>query len=181
MSESVAAKRYANALFEVAKESKQLEKVEQDLQLIVDTIFTDQVIVNFLNHPQINAEDKRKVVGDTIGKSVTQISENLLFLLIDSHRQNELPAILSEYTKMANDDRGIIGVEVRTVDELGIQEKEKLAKALAKEFTKEIRLNNIIDPSIIGGVIVNVGDKIYDGSIRTKLNVMKRLITTSRV
>ena len=82
---------------------------------------------------------------------------------------------------MANEDRGIVRVEVITIEELGEQEKENLAKALAKEFKKEIRLSSIIDPSIIGGVVVNVGDKVYDGSIRTKLNVMKRMIITSRV
>lgn len=181
MSESVAAKRYANALFEVAKENQQLEIVERDLHLIVDTIFSDQAIISFLNHPQIEAGEKKKVITKSFAENVTQIFMNLMFLLIDSHRQNELPAILEEYTKIANEDRGIIGVEVRTIDELGEDEKGKLAKALAKEFNKEIILNNIVDASIVGGVVINIGDKVYDGSIKTKLNVMKRMITTSRV
>lgn len=181
MSESVAAKRYANALFEVAKESKQLEVVEQDLQLITETIFSDKTIISFLNHPQIKADEKKEIIDNSLGKNVTQITKNLLFLLIDSHRQNEFLAILDEYTKMANEDRGIVDVEVRTIDVLGEQEKEKMIKALTKEFNKKIYLHNIMDPSIIGGVIMSIGDKVYDGSIRTKLNVMKRMITTSRV
>ncbi len=181
MSVSVASTRYANALFEVAKESKQLDVVEQELQLIVETIFSDQTITSFINHPQITADDKKELIDKVFGENVTKISRNFLFILIDSHRQNELPAILNEYIKMANEDRGIVRVEVITIEELGEQEKENLAKALAKEFKKEIRLSSIIDPSIIGGVVVNVGDKVYDGSIRTKLNVMKRMIITSRV
>jgi F-type H+-transporting ATPase subunit delta len=181
MSESVAAKRYAKALFEVAKESKQLGRVEQDLEQIINTVYADEAIVNFLNHPQITADDKKKIIADSVGANIVSITKNLFMQLIDNHRQNELPNIFSEYTKLANDDRGIIGVEVRTITELSAREQEKLSKSLAKEYGKEIRLKNVIDPSIIGGIVINVGDKVYDGSLKTKLNVMKRTITTSRV
>lgn len=181
MSESVAAKRYAKALFEVAKESKQLERVEQDLEHIIETVYADEAIATFLNHPQITADDKKKIIADSVGANLIPITKNLFMQLIDNKRQNELTNIYSEYSKLANEDRGIVEAEVRTISELGAQELDKLSQSLAKEYGKEIRLKNVIDPSIIGGVVINVGDKVYDGSLKTKLNVMKRTITTSRV
>lgn len=181
MSEGIAAKRYAKALFEITKDSELLEKVEEDLQLIVNVISSDEDIRNFLNHPQITREIKKEVIKSAFKENISQTTKNLLFTLIDNNRQNTLDGILSEYIKMSNSYRGIIDVETLSVVALNDVEKVNITESFTEKFNKQIRLRNIIDPSIIGGMIVRIGDKVYDGSIRTKLKVMKRNLTTSRV
>ncbi len=181
MIEGIAAKRYAKALFEITKDSELLEKVEQDLHLVVKVIYSNEDIKNFLNHPQITREVKKDIINSAFSKNISQITKNFIFQLIDNNRQDALEGILSEYIKMANNYRGIIDVEALSVVALNDVEKEKITNSFTKRFNKQIRLKNTIDPSIIGGMIVRIGDKVYDGSIRTKLKVMKRNLTTSRV
>ena len=181
MIEGVAAKRYAKALFEITKDSELLEKVEADLRQIVQVVYSDDEIRNFLNHPQITREVKKEVINAGFSNDISQITKNFLFQLIDNNRQDTLEGILSEYVEMANNYRGIIEVEALSISALNDQDKEKITKSLTERFNKQIRLKNIVDPSIIGGLIIRVGDKVYDGSIETKLKVMKRSLTTSRV
>ncbi|MGD9679481.1 MAG: F0F1 ATP synthase subunit delta [Vulcanibacillus sp.] len=181
MIEGLAAKRYAKALFEITKDSELLEKVEQDLHLVIEVIYSSEEIKNFLNHPQITREVKRTIIDSTFGQAISQITKNMLFQLIDNNRQEALEGILSEYIKMANNYRGIIDVEAISVIALSDADKEKVTKSFAEKFNKQVRLKNTVDPLILGGMVIRIGDKVYDGSIKTKLKVMKRNLTTSRV
>ncbi len=181
MIEGLAAKRYAKALFEITKNTELLDKVEQDLQLVIKVIYGSEEIKNFLNHPQITREIKRNIIDSTFGQAISQVTKNMLFQLIDNNRQEALEGILNEYIKMANNYRGIIDVEAISVVTLSDTDKEKIIKSFAEKFNKQVRLTNTVDSSILGGMVIRIEDKVYDGSIKTKLKVMKRDLTASRV
>ena len=181
MIEGLAAKRYAKALFELTKEADSLDKTEQDLQLIIKVIYEDEEIRKFLSHPQIAREMKKKIIASTFGENISKLTKNMLFQLIDNNRQEVLVEILNQYVKLANDYRGIIDVEAISVISLNETEKNRITESFKIKFGKKVRLKNVIDSSIIGGMIIRIEDKVYDGSIKTKLQVMKRSLTTSRV
>lgn len=181
MIEGLAAKRYAKALFELTKEADSLDKTEQDLQLIIKVIYEDEEIRKFLSHPQIAREMKKKIIASTFGENISKLTKNMLFQLIDNNRQEVLVEILNQYVKLANDYRGIIDVEAISVISLNETEKNRITESFKIKFGKKVRLKNVIDSSIIGGMIIKIEDKVYDGSIKTKLQVMKRSLTTSRV
>jgi len=181
MIEGLAAKRYAKALFELTKETDLLDRTEQDLQLIIKVIYDDEEIRKFLAHPQITREVKKKIVASALSDKILKLTKNMLFQLIDNNRQEVLGEILNQYVKLANDHRGIIDVEAISVVSLNEKEKDKITESFQNKFGKKVRLKNKIDSSILGGMVIRIEDKVYDGSIKTKLQVMKRSLTTSRV
>lgn len=181
MIEGLAAKRYAKALFELTKEKNLLDKIEQDLQFVIKVIYEDEKIRKFLNHPQITREAKKEIITSTFGDSISGFTKNMLLQLIDNNRQEVLTEILNQFVKLANIYRGIIDVEAISVVSLNETEKNRIIESFKNKFGKQVRLKNIVDPSILGGMVIRIEDKVYDGSIKTKLQVMKRSLTTSRV
>ncbi|MGD9677949.1 MAG: ATP synthase F1 subunit delta [Vulcanibacillus sp.] len=181
MIEGLAAKRYAKALFELTKETDLLDRMEQDLQLIIKVIYDDEEIRRFLAHPQITREVKKKIIASALSDKILKLTKNMLFQLIDNNRQEVLGEILNQYVKLANIHREIIDVEAISVVSLNEKEKDRIAESFKNKFGKKVRLINKIDSSILGGMVIRIEDKVYDGSIKTKLQVMKRSLTTSRV
>jgi len=181
MNGSVIAKRYAEALFAVANKHEILDKVEQDLRLIVNVIKDTEGLVNFLRHPQIDGEVKKQVVDSSFGETISWVSKNFLFQIIDSAREEYIEQILAHYIKLANEIRGIVDITAITADSLTKADQEKISASFSKKLGKEIRLDNVLDPSIIGGMIIQVGDRVYDGSLKNKLQDMKRSLVASRV
>lgn len=181
MIDGLVAKRYAEALFEVANVKNLLDQVENDLQLIVQVINDTEDFMSFLRHPQIDGDVKKKMVESAFGDAISEISKNFFFQLIDSRREEFIQEILIQYRKLANSARGIMDIEATTVVSLDANDSEKIAKSFGDKLGKKIRLNNIVDPSIVGGMVIKIGDRKYDGSIKKQLQVMKRSLMASRV
>ena len=181
MIDGLVAKRYAEALFEVAKEKQLLEQVRQDLALTDKVIANTEGFMNFFLHPQIDSKRKKEIINQSFADNLSLISKNLLFQLIDNHRMEFIEEILNFYVKLVNEALGVIEVQAITSSELSSEDKEKISQALQVKFNKEIRLNTQIDPAIIGGMIIKVGDRVYDGSIKKQLKVLSRSLTASRV
>lgn len=105
---------------------------------------------------------------------------NFMNLLIDRHRENELDAILAYYTRLANQERGMEDALVTTVQPLSEEESESLKQHFGKLTDKKIRIQNVVDPSILGGMIVQIGDRLFDGSVAGKLERFKRRVILSK-
>lgn len=165
----VVAKRYAEALFDVAKSRGTVDAVENQLQLVSETVSGHAELENMLHHPRISGEDKKKVVEQIFQNDVNQEVLNLLKVLIDRHRESILEELKEAYTKLANEYRGLIDMTVITASPLNKEEEEKLTEAFGRLFDKKLRLTVNVDPKIIGGVLVKVGNRLYDGTMAGKL------------
>lgn len=181
MIDGLVAKRYAEALFNVANEKNLLDKVEQDLKVAAEILNNTEDLMTFLRHPQVDSQKKKNLIDSSFKDSIAVISKNFLFQLIDNHRIEFIEDILRIYVKLANDVRGVLDVEAVTAVPLDDSENGKVIQSLSGKFGKQIRLTNVIDPSVIGGMIVKIGDRIYDGSVNKQLKVLKRSLTASRV
>lgn len=104
-----------------------------------------------------------------------------MFLLIDNNRLEILDGVQKQYVKLANEARGIVKVEAISVAPLNDKEQEKIIKLFSDKLNKKIQLVNTVDSTILGGIVLRIGDKVFDGSISKKLQVMKRNLTTSQV
>lgn len=180
MSNGTVAKRYATALFQIANEQNLLEQVEQEL-VAVRAVFTEnKELLSVFNHPKVTKATKKTIVKESFTNVSTPVL-NTLLILIDRHRQSIIPDLVDFFIEEANNVRGIADAKVYSVRELTNEEKTALSEAFAKKVGKTaLRIENIIDSSVLGGVKLRIGNRIYDGSVSGKLARVERELLTKR-
>jgi F-type H+-transporting ATPase subunit delta len=161
--------RYAEALFQIAQEQENIEQLEQELQSVVKIIADSRDLQKILYHPQITPEEKKVILKSIFAGRVSRVTVNFLYLLIDHKREFFLKDIVTFFMEMANQVRNLAQAQVTSAVELKGEEKKKLNEILEKIVRKRIRAEYSIDPSLVGGVVVRIGDRVIDGSVRTKL------------
>ncbi|MCP8967907.1 F0F1 ATP synthase subunit delta [Ectobacillus ponti] len=180
MSMDIVAKRYAVALFKLAKEKHMLETFEEDLKAVQEVFTSNQTLNTFLAQPNISKEQKKSLVGQAFA-SVSQPILNTLFLLIDNKRESIITSLADEYFALANEERNVADAIVYSVRPLTEDEKAALAEVFAKRAGKDaIRIKNVIDTDLLGGVKVRIGNRIYDGSLQGKLARIQRELLNNR-
>jgi len=165
---------YADALFQVAKSEDLIEVVEDELYRLKETLQKNAELREFLSNLQIAQEGKKKALMEIFGKGVSAITLNHLNLIIDQGRQRKLVSIIEEYFRLAAAAREKVTVEVITSIPLPEKMAEKLRRELTKATKKQVFLKARVDPSILGGAIVQIENKIIDGSVRHRLEEMRR-------
>lgn len=168
-----AAIRYAKAILERAKEQNSLEQASKDMLLVAQTIGSNSELYSFITNQVVSSEVKLSALLEVF----VQIGEDaklLLRLLAENKRLDILSNVAEAFNKLYNDLSGVEVVKVTTAIAL-TPELETKVLAKAKEFTsKSIVIENVIDPSIIGGFILRVGDKQYNASVANRLTSLKR-------
>ncbi|EUJ18172.1 F0F1 ATP synthase subunit delta [Listeria aquatica] len=170
------ASRYATAIFQVAEEKNQIHEFGEELSAIKQALIENENFVKLLENPTLTTEQKKNLAG-SVFKDVNETLRDFIFLLIDRGREDYLIAIADLYKERVNDLEGIAEADVYSVIPLSDQEKESLSAVFAKKLDKKkLHIHNHIDKSLIGGVRVVIGTRIYDDSLKTKLKNMERQI-----
>ncbi|WP_188456668.1 F0F1 ATP synthase subunit delta [Virgibacillus oceani] len=173
---SIVAKRYAEALFQLGNEKATLETIVEELRVVKEVFQSNQKLYTFLEHPRVNNEKKKQFLQEVFQGLSTDVI-NTLKLLVERHRADSIPSIIDHLSQMVNDAKGTAEALVYSVRELSDAEKAELESTFAKRFNKTaLKLENVVDPSIIGGVKIRMGNTIYDGSISGKLKRIERNI-----
>ncbi|MBN2908053.1 F0F1 ATP synthase subunit delta [Polycladomyces sp. WAk] len=180
MSQSVVAKRYARALFEVATEKQLLDQVEQELFAVVRTLEENSEFQQWLAYPQVAKEEKKELLERIFGE-LSEPTKHLLFLLIDRGRQSAIGKIAEEFRALANESRGVADAVVTTPRKMTVKDQKRLIALFKKLIGKELSITNVVDSDILGGVIVRVGDRLYDGSLKTKLDRFQQQLSGTRM
>jgi F-type H+-transporting ATPase subunit delta len=175
---TTSAKRYAQAVFEIALESNKLEEWQSNLgkiaQLVQDTEF-----MALVENPKLPFELKAKLVQERLGK-INPMALNLIYLLTAKGKLNNVRQLADEYERLLNDHYGIKSAEVTTAIALDDAERERLRHHLEAIVGKKISINTQIDPDILGGFIARIDDSLIDGSIRNKLDMLKKSLAETR-
>tara|TARA_B100000768_G_scaffold176528_1_gene189394 strand:- start:504 stop:1061 length:558 start_codon:yes stop_codon:yes gene_type:complete len=174
MKDARAALRYAKAILNLAKDSNSQELVDNDMKLIVTTIAENDELEVVLNSPVIKATDKMKVLKALFSDKVDTISLGLFNLLEENKRISMLESIAKQYSIIYDFNRNMQVAKVTTAVPLT---KEIEAKVIAKIIGltgEKANLENVINPSILGGFILRVGDVQYDASISNYLNELRK-------
>ncbi|WP_010630623.1 F0F1 ATP synthase subunit delta [Sporolactobacillus vineae] len=179
MSEIVAS-RYAKALFEVAEERDAVEPIETQLGAVTQTLDNNQDLRRVLVHPQVSSENKKALVGKLFEEDAGLEVLNLLRLLIDRKRESIIDDVLEAYTHMADLKRGILDVTVTTAVPLDEDEEKDLAARLENVLGKKLRMHTRVNEKIIGGILLRIGDRLYDGTIAGKLAGFKQEIKVGK-
>ena len=178
MIENAVARRYAQAFFAIAQEKNLLDQLEQELNDVVETINSSSELKILMNHQLVDLKDKKDIIDKVFTGKISEVTLNLLHYTIDKYRISYLPEICQAYVVYANEARNVADAEVRSATALTDGDIKALEQKLIAATGKNIRLANQVDPGLIGGVVVRIGDKVIDGSVfrrlgRLKENLMK--------
>ncbi|HEX3722533.1 MAG TPA: F0F1 ATP synthase subunit delta [Nitrolancea sp.] len=173
MSVGGAAKRYAQAAFSVAKEHDKLDEWEQELTQLTATLGNPES-EEFFEHPAVPVEAKQAALNTMITGSDQQAVRNLMLLLLERDRLQQLPQIVEVFHALVLEDRGVVIANVVTAVELQPDELELIRARLRQMVGKEIQISTGVDPEIIGGIVVRIGDMLLDGSVRTQLKQLRQ-------
>jgi F-type H+-transporting ATPase subunit delta len=168
------AERYANSLFELALESKSVEKVEKDLAAFEGMLASSSDLRRLVVSPVFSGDEQLKAISAIADKAgVKGLVGNFLRVVARNRRLFAMPGIIRAFRAMTAEYRGEVVADVVSAHALsGAQEKE-LAAALKSVAGKEVSMNVTVDPAILGGLIVKIGSRQIDTSLRTKLNTLK--------
>lgn len=166
--------RYAQALFDLALETKALDAVEADLKALKAAREDSADLRRLLESPGFTAEDKGKALN-AIGEAAqfNPTTRNFLGVLAANRRASALPAVIAAFERLSAAYRGVVAAEVTTAVKLTAAQAKGVKAALAQALGKEPEITTRVDPSILGGLKVKVGSRLFDASLRSKLDSLK--------
>lgn len=165
--------RYAEALYDIASKQNLVDTIEAELKAVEVILAENNDLQKVLYHPQITAADKKELLNKLFKGKVSDVTGNFLALLVDRRREAFFGDIVAEFVSLANVVRNIVAAQVASAVELNDKEKGNMDQILAKLTGKKVQTSYAVDPSLIGGVVVRIGDKIIDGSIKTRMATLK--------
>jgi len=172
-------RRYAQGLFELAREEKKLNKWLRDLKVLNGLVKDESlraILVDMDDCPDDPLEDKMKKLAGRAG-DVDERLLKLVLMLADERKLDLLDQIVDEYQERLDRYHGVEGVEVvdvTTAIPLEAEETEKITERLEKALGKPVMVKASVDPDIIGGIVIRIGDRLIDGSLRHQLDVLKK-------
>ncbi len=173
MSVGGAAKRYAKAAFDVAKNHGQLDEWEVELTRLNETLQNPQA-QEFFEHPSVPPEAKQSALQSLAPGEDERFIRNLLLLLLERGRLQQLPQIVEVFHSLVLQERGIVIADVTTAVELEQGEIERVRVRLQQMVGKTIEVRLHVDPRIVGGIVIHMGDTLIDGSVQTQLRQLRQ-------
>jgi F-type H+-transporting ATPase subunit delta len=171
---SIVARRYAQALLELGTEQGTLDKVVEEMSSAAEAWDASADFRNAIENPLVGHDAKKAVIGDVAdGIGAGPVTRNTLLLLVDRRRMKTLPYLARTLRELADAKKGVIRAEVTTAAPLGDEYYAKLQAKLEKLTGQRVVVDKRTDPAIIGGVIARIGDRIFDGSLRTRLDTLR--------
>lgn len=172
-----AARRYAQAVLDIAKENGTLDRWLSDLK-VLSGVFGAPSVITMLEDPKLTEEDQKQVVARLLEKGlVDDLAVNLLMLLLRRGRLGSLPRIVEVFQDLYNKEKGIIVADVTTAVPLDDAHKQRVADQLSRITGKTIDLRLHHDPRILGGLITRIGDELIDASVATRLAELSDRLT----
>jgi F-type H+-transporting ATPase subunit delta len=172
-----ASKRYAQAAFELARDKGELDAWERELADVGEVLQAPGVI-DFLSSVRAPNEAKLAFLQQAMGQA-SPLVWNFMRLLTDRNRLNLLPQIVESFQALVDDERGIAHAQVTTAVPLSEDERNAVARRLSELTGKQVRVETAEDEQLIGGMVARIGDRLIDGSTRSKLIELKRQLAGS--
>jgi F-type H+-transporting ATPase subunit delta len=172
-----AARRYAQAVFDLAKAKGTLEQWRADLAAL-NSLFGSEQIVSALEDPKLTDEARSKVIGDLLAaQKMSPLAANFIRLLAERRRLALLPRIVEVFGEMYNKEKGIVIAEVTTAVPLDEAHQKRVADQLARITGKTVQVRTRTDPRILGGIITRIGDELIDASVASRLAALAERLT----
>ena len=178
---SQVAERYGQALFELAKESGELVRWGQQARGFAAVVEENPQLLDFFNAVKISAEEKKQMVNTLFAGQVDNMLVHFLDLLIDKKRTKHTVEILRQFISLENAERGVAEGVVYSARKLAKEDVARIEQAMAKRQGQNLELTNRVDPRLISGIKVVIGNEVIDGSMKSKIESLKsELLKESR-
>ncbi|MCL2328672.1 MAG: ATP synthase F1 subunit delta [Bacteroidetes bacterium] len=182
MNQSKISVRYAKAFFEIAVEKNMLDTAIADMQLLDNANSSIPEFREFMQNPLVVPSDKKKIVSELFSRRMAKASVDFLNLIIENKRENCLHTILLNIAEMYKKHEGITSVKVSTASAMNDAQKQQLTSIVEKQYNTKAFVSETIDSSLLGGFVLQIDDKLFDASLKTKLmNIKKELLTKSGI
>jgi F-type H+-transporting ATPase subunit delta len=166
--------RYAAALFELAKDQRQTAEVERDVVAFQAMLDASDDLRRLVRSPVISAEDQGKALGAVLQKAgISGLTANFVRLIARNRRLFAVADMFKGFRALAARERGEVSAEVATAHALTPEQLQLLSDTLRAQVGKNVQINTRVDPSLLGGLIVKIGSRMIDSSLRTKLDNLK--------
>jgi len=166
-------KTYAKALFELAVEGQMVDQILAEYEFVKDSFDEFPEFLEIVKSPKIQVDEKIKILEETFGEKVSDTLINFFKILVDKKRSNVIRDVYDDFNVFVNEEKGLVVARVESVIPLEANEIEALEAKLSKVTGKTVTIDNVINPDIMGGLVVKVGDKVVDGSLKHKLENLK--------
>jgi F-type H+-transporting ATPase subunit delta len=174
---TAAARRYAKAVFELAAQEGQVEQWQRRLTRVRE-LFDDPATAAVLANPTIPLEQRETVIYGA-PHVLDPEGTNLARLLIESWRIADAAEIDEEFQRLADEAAGRVRATVTTAIELAARDRDRVARELSQRLGKDVNISVVVDPSIVGGMKLQYGDRVVDASVATKLEQLRRRLAAS--
>lgn len=181
MTTSTVPRRYAQALLMIAAERDALEQYAEELGQFRQALLENPQVKELLDNPRVLPQEKKKALDFLIKDFASPIIYNFLHLILDKRRESLYLEVIKAYNKYADEARNIIDAEVWSAVELTTKDYRDLEQKLARVTGKNVRLQNFIDTSLLGGIKVKIGDTVIDGSVTKKLFLLKNQLQQTQL
>lgn len=169
MPDTKVARRYATALFITAQKNDVVKSVEDDLTAISSLLENDQKFKDFILSPHVGREEKIQIAEKLFSDRVTALTMQALRLMLVKRRENEISFVRNEFVAMRREHGSVAYVLVTSAEALDADQKDGIVAKLAQQTGKSVEADYRIDPRMIGGVKVQIGDYVLDGTVRGSL------------
>jgi len=175
------AAKYATAIFEIANDEKNLDGYDKDLGKVRADVFAVPEAVKFFQNPLVPQQAKKDLLTRAVGKEVSSTVMNFLMLLVDKKRIGVFNEIYDIFTNLKNKAQGVLIADVTSAFPLTKKQQDALTKKLTTLTGRKIQIRPHKDSSILGGLILKIGDKRIDGSAAGRLRALKNSLTVNSV
>ncbi len=180
MAEESVGRRYAAALFSLAQKQNRLEEARRELSTVANTVAQSSRLRVILHEPFLGEAKKKDALLTVFGATISKSTMAFLNLMVDKRRLDVLPETEAEFTKMVRAHLNVEEATATSAIPLSPDETQKLTQSLQVRTGKTIELTTTVDPSVLGGVLVRIGDTVWDGTVKGNLERLRERLTESR-
>lgn len=170
-------KTYSEALFEVALEENKMDLFLDELSFVLETFEIHGDFYELFKTPLVKVDEKKEVIEKVFGDKLSKEMNNFLKIIIDKRRGHFIEQIKWSYEDMVNKHKGIVKAVAITAVPLKKEDKMILQNKLSSLTGKTVNLSNEIEESVVGGILIKIGDKVIDGTIKSRLEEMKESLS----
>ncbi len=171
---------YGNALFELGCEENRLDDLYEEVNAFVGIIDENEELVKLLNHPQVNKEEKVKIVEETFKGRISDDLLGLLVTVVNKGHIADIKNILKHFIKLVKQKKNIGEASITSAINLSDEQKSNIEKRLLETTSyNEIETSYAVDKSLIGGLVIRIEDRVVDSSIRTKLDTLSKTLANA--
>ncbi|CEI71614.1 MULTISPECIES: F0F1 ATP synthase subunit delta [Romboutsia] len=174
---NVVASRYAEALFQVGEETNTTASLNEELVAVVNILKSNEDFFNVLKSPLVGKGEKKDLLKKVFQNQLSENLSNFLKIMIDKDRVSVIEAVQNSFKALLNEKENVLEGTAITAVPMSQEEIKELELKLSKKYNKNVTLENNVDESILGGVLVRLGNEEIDGTVKTRLAGMKNILS----